>query len=95
MPLDALTAAGVPCGPIYKIDEMFADPQVQHLGIAQPLHTVPFGDTHAMGQPVQLTRTPSQLVGTPPTRGQHTLEILEELGIDADEAGNLKDNSIV
>ena len=93
--VDALTAAGVPCGPIYKIDEMFADPQVQHLGIAQPLSTVPFGDTHAMGQPVQLTRTPSQLVGSPPTRGEHTLEILEELGINADQAATLKDNSIV
>jgi formyl-CoA transferase len=93
--VDALTAAGVPCGPIYKIDEMFADPQVQHLGIAQPLSTVPFGDTHAMGQPVQLTRTPSQLVGSPPTRGEHTLEILDELGINADQAATLKDNSIV
>ena len=47
--VDALTAAGVPCGPIYKIDEMFADPQVQHLGIAQPLNTVPFGDTTRHG----------------------------------------------
>ena len=93
--VDDLTAAGVPCGPIYQIDEMFADPQVEHLGIAQPLSTVPFGDTHAMGQPVQLTRTPSQLVGSPPTRGQHTLEILQELGIDADQAAALKDNSIV
>ena len=74
---------------------MFDDPQIQHLGIAQPLHTVPFGDTHAMGQPVQLTRTPSQLVGSPPTRGEHTLEILEELGIDADQTVTLKYNSII
>ena len=91
--VEALTAMGVPCGPIYKIDDMFSDPQVQHLGIAQPLKTVPFGDTHAMGQPVQLTRTPSQLVGFL-TRGEHTLEILEELGIDVDQAST-KDNSII
>jgi len=93
--VEILTDAGVPCGPIYKIDEMFADPQVEHLGIAQPLQTEPFGDTHAMGQPVNLTRTPSSLVGSPPTRGQHTEEILEELGLSAEDCAALKDKSVV
>ena len=93
--VEALTEAGVPCGPIYKIDEMFADPQVQHLGIAQPLETVPFGATQAMGQPFNLTRTPSSLVGSPPTRGQHTDEILEELGIDTETVASLHDKNIV
>ncbi len=93
--VEALTEAGVPCGPIYKIDEMFDDPQVQHLGIAQPLSTEPFGDTQAMGQPVQLTRTPSSLVGSPPGRGQHTGEILEELGVSAKEITALQDKSVV
>ncbi len=93
--VEVLTEAGVPCGPIYKIDEMFDDPQVQHLGIAQPLKTEPFGDTHAMGQPFELTRTPSTLTGSPPTRGEHTDEILEELGISADECVALKDKSVI
>lgn len=93
--VEDLTEAGVPCGPIYKIDEMFADPQVQHLGIAQPLHTEPFGDTQAMGQPVRLARTPSALVGSPPTRGQHTQEILEELGVSAEDCAELEKNSVV
>ncbi|MCH2078117.1 MAG: CoA transferase [Rhodobacteraceae bacterium] len=91
----ALTEAGVPCGPIYRIDEMFDDPQIQHLGIAQPLETVPFGATQAMGQPFILTRTPSSLVGSPPTRGQHTDEILEELGVDADTVASLHDKNVV
>jgi formyl-CoA transferase len=93
--VETLTQAGVPCGPIYKIDEMFADPQVQHLGIAQPLKTEPFGDTQAMGQPFALTRTPSKLTGSPPTRGQHTDEILEELGVGAEDRAALKDKSVV
>jgi len=93
--VEALTAAGVPCGPIYKIDEMFADPQVQHLGIVQPLTTEPFGETHAMGQPVQLTRTPSTLTGSPPTRGQHTEEILTELGLDSAKIEKLQQNTVV
>ena len=92
--VEILTESGVPCGPIYKIDEMFADPQVQHLGIAQPLTTEPFGDTHAMGQPVQLTRTPSALTGSPPTRGEHTEEILSELGLTTEDIAKLRQNDI-
>ena len=93
--VDILTSAGVPCGPIYRIDEMFNDPQVQHLGVAQPLKTVPFGDTFAMGQPVQLTRTPSRLTAAPPTRGQHTSEILSEIGINGAKMQVLKSQSII
>ena len=90
-----LTEAGVPCGPIYKIDEMFEDPQVQHLGVTQPLMTEPFGETQAMAQPFQLSRTKSTLSAAPPTRGQHTGELLEELGIDADQYAALQDKSVV
>ena len=93
--VEIMTEAGVPCGPIYKIDEVFADAQVQHLQIAQPLKTVPFGDTHALGQPIHLDRTPSRLSGSPPLRGQHTLEILKEIGIEKEELQILKNKNIV
>lgn len=93
--VESLTEAGVPCGPIYRIDEVFADPQVQHLGIAQPLMTEPFGETHAVGQPFQLSRTQSTMAASPPTRGQHTQELLEELGISAEECAALQDKSVV
>ncbi|MYA88873.1 MAG: CoA transferase [Boseongicola sp. SB0662_bin_57] len=93
--VDLLTEAGVPCGPIYRIDEMFDDPQVRHLGIAQPLETEPFGETRALAQPFQLSRTPSTLETSPPTRGQHTAEILEELGVDAGDIATLQEQSVV
>ena len=93
--VDLLTEAGVPCGPIYRIDEMFDDPQVQHLGIAQPLSTDPFGATRALAQPFQLSRTPSSFAASPPTRGQHTAEILEELGVDAGDIAELQEQSVV
>ena len=93
--VDILTEAGVPCGPIYKINEMFEDPQVEHLGVAQPLKTDPFGDTKALAQPFELTRTPSSFAASPPTRGQHTDEILKELGIDADQCAELKKQSVI
>jgi formyl-CoA transferase len=92
--VEDLTAEGVPCGPIYKIDEVFADPQVQHLGVTQPLTTECFGDTQAMAQPFNLSRTQSQLNGAP-GRGQHTAELLEELGIDAAAYTALQDKSVV
>ena len=78
-----------------RIDEMFDDPQVQYLGIGQPLATAPLGDTRALGQPFQLSRTPSTLAASPPTRGQHTLEILEGLGSSAAEAADLQNKSVV
>ncbi len=93
--VDVLTEAGVPCGPIYGIDEMFEDPQVEHLGIAQPLATEPFGETRALAQPFQLSRTPSSFAASPPTRGQHTMEILKELGVDADDIATLQEQSVV
>lgn len=93
--VELLTAAGVPCGPIYEIDEMFDDPQVKHLEVAKPLRTEPFGDTAALVQPFQMSRTPSALAASPPTRGEHTGEILEELGIGAGECAALRENSVV
>ncbi len=93
--VDVLTEAGVPCGPIYRIDEMFDDPQVRHLGIAQPLSTEPFGETRALAQPFQLSRTPSEFAASPPTRGQHTIEILEEIGVDKGDIAALQEQSVV
>ena len=93
--VEALTKAGVPCGPIYRIDEMFEDPQVQHLGVTQPMHSTAFGDTQAMAQPFHLSRTPGAIAASPPTRGQHTQELLQELGLDADVYKALTDKSVV
>ena len=74
---------------------MFDDPQIKHLSISQPLATKPFGDTNALGQPVILERTPSKLSGSPPERGEHTLEILREIGIEGNQAEVLKKNNII
>ena len=93
--VDALTEAGVPCGPIYKIDEMFDDPQVQHLGIAQTLETHPFGETKAVGQPFVLSRTETSMAASPPLRGEHTKELLEELGFSSDAIDAMEQKSVV
>jgi formyl-CoA transferase len=90
-----LADKGVPCGEIYAIDEVFADPQVEATGIAQEIDTVPFGHTRLVGQPVNLTRTPSRMKQPPPERGQHTDEILRDLGFGDDELTGLRDRQIV
>ena len=82
-----LNEAGVPCGPIYRIDEMFADPQIRHLGVAQ---NVADSDLQLMGQPVGLSRSPSRLASASPPRGGHSDEILAEFGLAAAEIAALK-----
>ena len=78
--IDIFNQAGVPCGPIYSIDQMFADEQVKHLGIAQSATRSDGKQQTFVGQPVSLSRTPSRIVATPPEQGQHTDEVLKEFG---------------
>ena len=82
--------AGVPCGPIYAIDQMFADPQVKHLGIAQTVETKDGTGPTLVGQPVSLSRTPSRLVAPPPAIGEHTDGVLDEFGFSAEEIATLR-----
>jgi crotonobetainyl-CoA:carnitine CoA-transferase CaiB-like acyl-CoA transferase len=87
--IDIFNTIGVPCGPIYSIDQVFADPQVEHLGIAQTAKK-PDGEEMAfVGQPIALSRTPSKIVATPPEAGQHTDEVLKEFGFADNEIAEL------
>ena len=78
--VERLNKAGVPCGPIYSIDKVFADAQVQHLGIVQSVTMKDKSKMRLLGQPVGLSRTPSRLVARPPDLGEHTNAILKEFG---------------
>ena len=91
--VERFNEAGVPCGPIYAIDQMFADPQVEHLGIAQPVD----GDSGLtlVGQPISLSRTPSRLAAEPPALGQHTDAVLAEFGFSAEEIAALHQGDAV
>src|ERR1035437_4720808 len=87
--IDIFNEAGVPAGPINSIDQVFADEQVKHLGIAQNA-TRPDGKEQTfVGQPITLSRTPSKIVATPPELGQHTDEVLKEFGFADQEIAAL------
>lgn len=85
--LATLEAARVPAGPIYRMNEVFADPQVRHLRIAQEVEHRRRGPLALIGQPVTLSRTPAALAAAQPDKGEHSEEILRDIGYsDADIA---------
>jgi crotonobetainyl-CoA:carnitine CoA-transferase CaiB-like acyl-CoA transferase len=87
--IDIMNKAGVPCGPIYSIDQVFADPQVQHLGIAQSVKKRDKSTLNVVGQPFNMSRTRSRIAAPPPDMGQHTNEVLKEFGFSAKEIAAL------
>jgi crotonobetainyl-CoA:carnitine CoA-transferase CaiB-like acyl-CoA transferase len=93
--IERLNQAGVPSGPINRIDQVFADRQVQHLGIAAPAPSQERGDTRMLAQPMTLSRTPSRIAMPPPLAGQHAEEILAELGYDAAAIAELRAAEVI
>ena len=93
--VDLMNEAGVPTGPIYTIDQVFADPQVNHLGIAQPVTHPELGPINLVGQPFTLSRTPGTLRTPTPERGEHTRDVLAELGLSGEEIAALQARNVI
>ena len=90
-----LNAAGVPCGPIYSIDQVFADPQVRHLNVTRHVPHKVLGDVEVIGQAVELSRTPWGVHSPTPEPGEHTDAVLRELGYGAAEIADLRARKVV
>ena len=86
---------GVPCGPIYRIDQTFADPQVQHLNVTDKVTSKILGEMEFVKQPIILERTPSSFAVAPPECGEHTDEVLADLGFSIDEIAALRAGNVV
>jgi len=88
--VERFNEGGVACGLINDVKGVFEEAQVQHLGIVKDVVSMHHGPQQMVGQPMQLTRTPSTVARSAPKRGEHSEEILKEIGLEAAELSNLK-----
>jgi crotonobetainyl-CoA:carnitine CoA-transferase CaiB-like acyl-CoA transferase len=90
-----LNAAGVPCGPIYTIDQTFADPQVQHLAMAQPVHSPVLGDINIVGHPVSHGDRRQPVRHPAPELGADNEDVLTSLGYTKEQIEDLAKRGVV
>jgi crotonobetainyl-CoA:carnitine CoA-transferase CaiB-like acyl-CoA transferase len=93
--IELLNKAGVPCGPIYKMNEVFDDPQVRHLGMAAPVPKPGGGELALVGPAIRLSRTPARMKRTMGPAGEHDEEILRDLGYVQAEIAQLRAGKVV
>ncbi|MEE8334394.1 MAG: CoA transferase [Alphaproteobacteria bacterium] len=91
----AMNEAGVPCGPIYTVDQTFADPQVQHLGIARTVKQPGRGDIKVVGMPFTMSRSASEMRSGTPEQGEHTDDVLKDIGYDQAAIDDLRARGVV
>jgi len=90
----ALETAGIGCGPINRLSQVFADPQVQARGVVVEMEHASGERVKVIANPVRLSETPPRYDAAPPVLGQHTDEVLEGLGLDVAEIGTLREQGV-
>src|SRR5262249_10941821 len=93
--IERLNAAGVPAGPVYTVDQVFEDPQVNHLDMVKSVTHPQLGKLDLVGQPVRSADCAAGPRSAEPELGEHTDVILRELGYGAAEIAALKDRNII
>ncbi|MFI5317846.1 MAG: CaiB/BaiF CoA transferase family protein [Myxococcota bacterium] len=93
--ITALNGVGVPCGPVYRMDEVFADPQVEHLAMTAAVAHPVLGRLDVVRNAVTMTNAAASVRAPTPEAGQHSEEILRELGLESLEIQDLRSRGIV
>jgi crotonobetainyl-CoA:carnitine CoA-transferase CaiB-like acyl-CoA transferase len=88
-------AAGVPCGPIYEFDQVFDDAQIRHLGLVTEVEQPDYGPVKMLRAPFFSTALPPTPLRPAPRLGEHTAEVLAELGMSAEEIGRLAERGAI
>lgn len=92
--IERLNAGGVACGHISNMKEVFDEPQIQHLDMVKDVVSTHLGAQRLVGQPMQLERTPSTIARAAPRRGEHTEEVLGELGLSDADLARMKSTGV-
>jgi formyl-CoA transferase len=92
--IERFNEGGVACGLINNMQEVFDEPQVKHLKMVKEVVSKRLGEQRLVGQPMQLERTPSTIARAAPRRGEHTEEILGELGLGTDDIARMKSTGV-
>jgi len=93
--VESMNAAGVPCGPINSIDEVFADPQVRHLGMSKPVQHKTLGRLDVVDNAIIMGGAPEMTYRATPERGQHTSDVLAEFGYSDSEIDDLARRGVI
>jgi crotonobetainyl-CoA:carnitine CoA-transferase CaiB-like acyl-CoA transferase len=93
--VEALNQAGVPCGPVYQMDEVFADPQVEHLAMTEPVEHPALGRLDILRNAVRMTGAPATVRTPTPDAGDHTDGVLAELGYPQAQIDRLREQRVI
>ena len=93
--IELFEEAGIPCGPIYSIDQMFEDPQVKHLGMATPMHHPTLGTEYVIASAINISDYPRTVRTATPDAGAHTDEVLAGIGYSPADLADLRQKGII
>ena len=93
--IELFEGAGIPCGPINSIDQVFADPQVKHLGMATPVEHARLGRIELVASPVNMSGLQRGVRTATPERGEHTEQVLRGLGYDDETIAGLREQGAI
>jgi len=93
--LQILDEAGVPCGPVLTLEEVYEHPQVKARAMDSEVQHPIAGHIHQIGFPVKYSSTPGQMYRPAPVLGQHTFAMLESLGFSPEQCRQLESEGII